>query len=220
MAKGNGGAPRVGVIGANRSVATRIRKTLKTAGFQIAYDMHPDDVDEDAVDGADVVVVSGPLRSGPESRFLQLRDALPEGRIVACTRPAESPSIRWAIDKGVDGVVWESRLEETLALTIHAVHADQLVIPRDIRRRVQPPELTSREKQSLSLVIMGLSNQEIAAKLYVAESTVKSHLNSAYKKLGVHSRAEAARLIADPDEGLGTGILAITDSGHAKRGTW
>lgn len=215
MASGNGANPRVGAIGENRSTAARIRKTLKTAGFPLAYDLHPDDVDEGAIDGADVIIVSGPLRSGPSSQLMRLRDALPKGRIVAITRPAESPSVRWAIDKGVDGVVWETRLEETLVLTIRAVHADQLVVPRDIRRRVQPPDLTTREKQALGLVIMGLSNQEIADKLYVAESTVKSHLNSAFKKLGVHSRAEAARLIADPDEGLGTGILAITETGHA-----
>jgi hypothetical protein len=62
-------------------------------------------------------------------------------------------------------------------------------------------------------MIMGLTNREIATKLFVSESTVKSHLNTAYRKLGVHSRVEATRLIADPDEGLGTGILAITGPG-------
>jgi predicted ArsR family transcriptional regulator len=63
------------------------------------------------------------------------------------------------------------------------------------------------------MVIMGLTNLEIAQKLYISENTVKSHLNTAYKKLGVHSRAEAQRLITDPDQGLGTGILAITAPG-------
>lgn len=218
MSKANGAAPKIGLIGANRTLNTRIRKALKTAGFPLAYDLHPEQIEDSPLARrVDVVVVTGPLRSGPESNFRRLRDSLPNGRIVACARPADSPSIRWAIDKGVDGVVWETRIEDTLALTIRAVHADQLVVPRDVRRRVQPPDLTGREKQALSLVIMGLGNKEIAEKLFVSESTVKSHLNTAFRKLGVHSRAEAARLIADPDEGLGTGILAITDSGHAKR---
>jgi DNA-binding NarL/FixJ family response regulator len=219
MLETNGSKPKVGLIGANKSVTTRIRKVLKTSGFPLVYDLLPEDVDgRQSSRPADVIVISGPLRTGSESSFRRLLDSLPDGRIVACTLPADSPSIRWAIDKGVDGLVWETRIEETLALTVRAVHADQLVIPREFRRRVQPPQLTTREKQSLSLVIMGLSNKEIADKLYVSESTVKSHLNSAFRKLGVHSRAEAARLIADPDEGLGTGILAITDTGHAKRG--
>jgi DNA-binding NarL/FixJ family response regulator len=218
MPEANGTDPKVGLIGANKSVTTRIRKILKTAGFPLVYDLRPEEVDgRKPSRPADVIVISGALRTGPGSSFRRLLDSLPSGRIVACTLPAHSPSIRWAIDKGVDGLVWETRMEETLALTIRAVHADQLVIPRDARRRLQPPQLTSREKQSLSLIIMGLSNKEIAEKLYVSESTVKSHLNSAFRKLGVHSRAEAARLIADPDEGLGTGILAITNSGHAKR---
>jgi DNA-binding CsgD family transcriptional regulator len=86
-------------------------------------------------------------------------------------------------------------------------------MPREILRRKQAPDLTNREKQALSMVIMGLTNLEIAQKLYISENTVKSHLNTAYKKLGVHSRAEAQRLITDPDQGLGTGILAITAPG-------
>jgi DNA-binding NarL/FixJ family response regulator len=219
MPESNGTAPKVGLIGASGSVTTRIRKVLKTAGFPLVYDLRPEEVDGRKTSRpADVIVISGPLRTVSGSSFRRLLDSLPSGRIVACTLPADSPSIRWAIDKGVDGLVWETRMEDTLALTVRAVHADQLVIPRDVRRRVQPPQLTTREKQTLSLVLMDLSNKEIADKLYVSESTVKSHLNSAFRKLGVHSRAEAARLIADPDEGLGTGILAITDTGHARRG--
>ena len=94
--------------------------------------------------------------------------------------------------------------------------AGQLVVPRDSYQRLEPPHLTNREKQTLSMVIMGLTNQEIAEKLFISEGTVKSHLNKAYRKLGVRSRGEAARLIADPAEGLGTGILAITRPGHAR----
>ena len=63
---------------------------------------------------------------------------------------------------------------------------------------------------------MGLTNREIAENLFFSESTVKSHLNTAYRKLGVTSRVEAAEMITDPEEGLGTGILAITPKGHAR----
>ena len=56
---------------------------------------------------------------------------------------------------------------------------------------------------------MGYSNSQIADQLFLAESTVKSHLSSAFGKLGVRSRNEAVHLILDPERGLGMGILAL-----------
>ena len=46
------------------------------------------------------------------------------------------------------------------------------------------------------------TNHEIAARLFLTESTVKSHLASAFEKLGVRSRKDAAALLLDPEEGL------------------
>ncbi len=69
--------------------------------------------------------------------------------------------------------------------------------------------LSIREKQVLGLVTMGLMNSEIAERLFLAESTVKSHLSSAFAKLGVRSRHEAVELVINPDCGLGPGILSL-----------
>jgi DNA-binding NarL/FixJ family response regulator len=56
--------------------------------------------------------------------------------------------------------------------------------------------------------VMGFTNAGIAKKLFLAESTVKSHLSSAFTKLGVRSRHEAAALLSDPQQ-RGLGVLTI-----------
>jgi DNA-binding NarL/FixJ family response regulator len=79
-----------------------------------------------------------------------------------------------------------------------------------MRARLESESLSMREKQVLSMLVMGFTNAEIAAKLFLAESTVKSHLSSSYTKLGVRSRKDAATMILDPVAGLAPGILTIT----------
>lgn len=56
-------------------------------------------------------------------------------------------------------------------------------------------ELTFRERQILELLAYGISNQQIASKLFLSESTVKSHIYKLYKKLDVHSRHDAIKYV-------------------------
>jgi DNA-binding NarL/FixJ family response regulator len=55
----------------------------------------------------------------------------------------------------------------------------------------------------------GLTNREIAGRLYLAESTVKTHLSSAFRKLDARSRAEAVERIQDPETSCGPSVLAL-----------
>lgn len=176
----------------------------------VLFVLTPAELDEaESLSRPDVVLMAGP--SWDAGTVNVVRDLFPEARLVACAPPTHGRVLRSAIYREFDGIVWDSRVDSALEPTILAVQVGMLVVPRDTDR-TPPPSLSNREKQALSLVIMGLTNHEIADRLYISESTVKSHLHSAYRKLGVHSRSEAARLIADPTEGLGTGILAITST--------
>jgi DNA-binding NarL/FixJ family response regulator len=142
-------------------------------------------------------------------RFKDLKREAPELLIVAVCECADRRAVRRLLDDGIDGVVFADQLEGALAPTVAAVFAGQMVVPRDMRDSLERPSLSTRERQILAMVVMGLTNQEIGARMFLAESTVKSHLSSAYIKLGVRSRSEAVTVIMDRPDSLGTGIAAV-----------
>jgi DNA-binding NarL/FixJ family response regulator len=128
--------------------------------------------------------------------------------ILTCPR-IDRRSLRVALTAGATGVVLGKDVSSALNPCADAVQTGQICVPRVYGAQVAPPALSSREKQILGLVVMGFMNGQIAQQLFLAESTVKSHLSSAFRKLGVSSRNEAVKLILDPESGLGMGILAL-----------
>ena len=124
----------------------------------------------------------------------RLRRELREAAIVAVSPVATGTGVRRALDAGADAVVFEPELESTLAVAVSAVASGQSVVPRKLRASVERPAFSHRERQVLSYVARGLTNAQIADELFLSESTVKSHLSSAFDKFGVRSRKEAAAL--------------------------
>jgi len=110
---------------------------------------------------------------------------------------------------GATGIVIRSEAAQTLGPSLRAVIAGQVCVPRPCARQVERPVLSIRERQVISLVVMGFMNSEIAERLFLAESTIKSHLSSAFAKLGVRSRHEAVDVIVNPITGAGLGILSL-----------
>jgi two-component system response regulator DesR len=155
-----------------------------------------------------VVAADRPARSAVTTVRL-LRSKLKGISAVLACRRASGTEVRRALELGVDGVVMIDDAEEALGAVVAAVCAGQVSVPNGQRGELRAPALTTREKQILALVITGLTNAQIAGNLYLAESTVKSHLSSAFSKLGVSSRYEAARVILDPERGRGLGVREI-----------
>ena len=115
----------------------------------------------------------------------------------------------------------------TLTAATRSALAGQVSLPRELHRCAVRPAFSHREKQVLALVVRGLGNRQIALRLFLSESTVKSHLASAFQKLGVRSRKEAAAVLLDPDEGLGSthplrgpgpGELGVRAAVHSEAG--
>lgn len=144
------------------------------------------------------------------ARLAAHRSSSPETSAVVVLPRMSAKAARRLVDAGADGVVAAEHETRRLSATVAAVAVGQVCLPREARRAAQRPQLTNREKQVMSLVVLGFTNGEIALKLVVAETTVKTHVSSALRKLGAASRAEAQKMITDPDEGLGAGILTIT----------
>lgn len=127
----------------------------------------------------------------------RLRREARQPAIVVISPPATGTGVRRALDAGADALVFEPELERTLATTVRAVAIGQSVVPRKVRASVERPVLSHREQQVLVLVRSGLTNAEIAKRLYLAESTIKSHLSSIFTKFGVRSRKEVAAISSD-----------------------
>ncbi len=128
--------------------------------------------------------------------------------VVVCAS-IERRQLRALLAAEVVGVVVSDELEGSLGVCVRAVRAGQLCVPRSHWREIEPAVLSVRERQVLGLVAMGYMNRQIADRLFLAESTVKSHLSSAFGKLGVHSRSEAAELILSRERGLAMEALEL-----------
>ena len=140
-----------------------------------------------------------------------LRERLGDIPIVAVLSGRLRPArLRKLLRTGAAGIVLERDVDGALAAVVDVILLGQVVAPKELTAAVVGEALTFRERQILGLVVLGFTNRQIADKLFLAESTVKTHLSSAFAKLGVKSRAEATALILDPEEGVGLGILGVS----------
>jgi DNA-binding NarL/FixJ family response regulator len=204
----------VGVDGGVREGATAL---LRAAGFGIWATPADGSLEPGALEPGTVLVA---LHAGTPVERVRATQALAEAQpdaLLVVTMPAGAPNapLRRVLRAGAAGIVLEPDLERALAPTARAVAAGQLAVPASLLGLLAPRALSHREKQILNLVVLGFTNRQIADKLYLAESTVKTHLSSAFSKLDAHSRADATARILDPESGYGLGILSLDVSGAA-----
>jgi DNA-binding NarL/FixJ family response regulator len=205
-------APTVLVACADRDIRSRMIAALTGSELIVTGIASPEGVLTRAEPADLVVVHCEQLGPGELTMLRDLKRDDEELKIVVVCQSANGRHARRAVDGGVSGFVFTEHLENALAPTVGAVLVGQTAVPTGFRASMRRPSLSYREKQILGLVVMGHTNSQIGSRLFLAESTVKSHLSSAFTKLGVRSRSEAAALILDPEESLGMGILGIVES--------
>jgi two-component system, NarL family, response regulator DesR len=133
-----------------------------------------------------------------------------KARSVVVSPGCGALGLRRAVRAGADSLVLEDELEGALVPAVRAVAAGLSVMPAVLRDGAERLAFSHREREVLRLAVTGHTNCQIASMLFLAESTVKSHLSSAYRKLGAGGRSDAARMVFDPDEGLAEMVF-----GHA-----
>lgn len=207
------GAGVAAIVAAPREAAARARRALEVEGLSVdAHVGSPSELHELPAHPEVVVVLSEALGFDLVECTRAVAHAAPSARLVLVAHALSARTLRLVLAEGVDAIVLEQDLQRCLGLAARCALEGQLTFPESMRTRLSRPPLSMREKQVLGMVVLGMSNGEISCKLHISESTVKSHLSSSFRKLGVRSRNEAAQLILDPVSGLGSGILTIDQS--------
>jgi DNA-binding NarL/FixJ family response regulator len=143
-----------------------------------------------------------------------LRERLPAARVLVLTTYADEDAIVPALQAGARGYLTKDASAEQIEAASRAVHAGQTHLDPAVQERlvaavisppaaVEPPVpglgkkppagLTAREAEVLTLLASGLSNAEIAKRLYLSHATVKTHINRIFAKTGARDRAHAVR---------------------------
>jgi DNA-binding NarL/FixJ family response regulator len=179
-----------------------VRATLEAdGGFEVVGEAHS---------GPEVVPLAG--RTQPDVVLLdmvmpgidglgcldRLRDRYPEIIVVMFADVADPAQINAAFVRGAKGFIVKSvrvadfpvAIRQTVEGTAYQALGLPVLSPETV---AADAGLTTRELEILRRLIHGLSNKDIAAELSIAEQTVKFHLTSLYRKLGIRSRTQAAR---------------------------
>jgi len=140
----------------------------------------------------------------------QLRQRQPNVRVIALTTYADDESVLGALRAGARGYLTKDASSEDIRAAILTVAAGEAALDPSVQHHVVaalaaageraagaaaepelPDDLTPREAEVLALIAEGLSNAEIAERLFVSPTTVKSHINHVFTKAGLRDRAQA-----------------------------
>ena len=156
-------------------------------------------------------VLAHALESGPDVALLDvempggdgldaaaaLREKLPSCRVIILTTFGRAGYLKRAMENGAAGFLLKDAPSSELAKAIHRVMRGERVVDPDLAAQALSAgdnPLTEREREVLAASEGGATIEDVAARLYLSEGTVRNYLSSAIKKLETRNRVEAARL--------------------------
>ncbi|WP_420363867.1 response regulator transcription factor [Curtobacterium aetherium] len=165
---------------------------------------------EEAVDRAlalrpDVVVMDLSMPgAGGVAATAVLHERLPTARVLVLTTFSDDGRVRAALGAGATGYLLKDATPDDVVRAVRAAARDEVPIDPRVARGLLPgrptrpadtasgPVLPPREREVLVRLARGLSNRQIASELGIAERTVKVHVGSVFRRLGVSDRTTAA----------------------------
>jgi len=152
----------------------------------------------------DIVVLDVKMPNGDGLSVLKMiQDEKLPSRVVLLTASMDDNEVLTAMERGVWGMVLKEAAAVSLVDSVRRVSRGERALDQNLivsaldhalerqsGSRSAPDILSRREAEIVKMVAAGLRNKEIAAKLFIGEGTVKTHLHAIYRKLGVHGRVE------------------------------
>jgi DNA-binding NarL/FixJ family response regulator len=148
---------------------------------------------------ADVVLMDlrMPEMGGVEA-IKQLRKRTPSAHVIVLTTYDTDSEMLSAIEAGATGYLLKDAPRDELIRAVRAAHRGESVLSPSVAgrlmgraRRPATDTISPRELEVIKLIAGGANNREAAAKLFVSEATIKTHLLHVFEKLGVRDRAAA-----------------------------
>lgn len=172
---------------------------------QLAGELHPDVI---------IMDLGLPVLSGVEATR-QITQASPRAAVLVLTMLEGDDSIFAALRAGARGYLLKGADRSEIERSVNAASRGEVVFSSAIAERVLSffagggrdagpfAALTAREHEVLDLVARGLTNAEVARRLFVSDKTVRNHVSNVFSKLHVAGRAEAVARARDAGMGAG-----------------
>lgn len=148
-----------------------------------------------SVEAAAILILGVRLADGDLSQVLDfVRRDYPQVMVVVVAEDTEFAFIRTAIKSGANSVCMMSQILVSLPKILGKLVEGHSIVPTDILKKLTSANadtLSRREHEILALLVDGLTNFQISARLGLSENTVKYYLKAIYQKLDVNSRGAA-----------------------------